>query len=69
MSAEITADSTGEIQVSIPKPLFSLPVEASGRVDTFEVSRDAQRFLFAVLPEQRKPDEIIVLLNWPHAAK
>jgi len=51
---------------SLPHELFQLPAANASR---FVVSRDAQRFLFAVPPQNGERPSLTAVVNWTAAIK
>ena len=64
LSVEIKSDDSGAMKPGAPKPLFRRPANATSRIDSYDVSRDGQRFLFALDVASPGSENIAVLLNW-----
>ncbi len=61
MSIEVGAGTA--LEVSAPKPLFSMQVRLGCYNDQYAVSADGRRFL-VIEPPPTPPDEIHVVMNW-----
>ncbi|MBI3417186.1 MAG: PD40 domain-containing protein [Verrucomicrobia bacterium] len=69
MSVEIKTDDSGVIKLGVPKALFRRPANVKSPIEGYDVSRDGQRFLFALDAPSPGFENITVLLNWLGEAK
>jgi hypothetical protein len=63
------AVSNGAIVPGIPHPLFEVRLPSGNLRNRWVVTRDGQKFLAVVLPEQRAPNSFDVIVNWPSLLK
>ena len=68
MSVTITNLPDGELEAALPVSLFHTRLSSSAHVGSpkqqYAVSRDGQRFLMLVSPDDATPSPVTVILNW-----
>jgi len=68
MAAEVTTRGN-TIDVGAVRPLFRFGSAPVGPGFQYDVSSDGQRFLVAVVPEQKSSQPLTLIANWPAALK
>ena len=64
MSVELKTENSGAIKPGAPEPLFRRPANAKSRIESYDVSRDGKRFLFALDVPSPGSENLTFLLNW-----